>query len=35
LLELYRETVIARVTRRCDWRIADLVEGEWTTTLIT
>ncbi|TPG48063.1 conjugal transfer protein TraG [Sphingomonas glacialis] len=27
-LGLYRDPVIAMVTRRCDWRIADLVEGQ-------
>ncbi|GHH24192.1 conjugal transfer protein TraG [Sphingomonas glacialis] len=27
-LGLYRDPVIATVTRRCDWRIADLVEGQ-------
>jgi type IV secretory pathway TraG/TraD family ATPase VirD4 len=32
-LGLYRDPVIAQVTRRCDWRIADLVEGERPTTL--
>jgi type IV secretion system protein VirD4 len=26
-LGLYRDPVVAHVTRRCDWRIADLVEG--------
>ncbi len=26
-LGLYRDPVVARVTARCDWRIADLVEG--------
>jgi type IV secretion system protein VirD4 len=26
-LGLYRDPVVAQVTRRCDWRIADLVEG--------
>jgi type IV secretion system protein VirD4 len=26
-LGLYRDPVVARVTRQCDWRIADLVEG--------
>ena len=25
-LGLYRDPVVAKVTRRCDWRIADLVE---------
>ncbi len=32
-LGLYRDPVVARVTGRCDWRIADLVEGERPTTL--
>jgi type IV secretion system protein VirD4 len=32
-LGLYRDPVIAQVTRRCDWRIADLVEGERPATL--
>jgi type IV secretion system protein VirD4 len=32
-LGLYRDPVITQVTRRCDWRIADLVEGERPTTL--
>ena len=27
-LGLYRDPTVAQVTRRCDWRIADLVEGE-------
>ena len=27
-LGLYRDPVVAKVTRRCDWRIRDLVEGE-------
>ncbi|WP_332769588.1 conjugal transfer protein TraG [Phenylobacterium sp.] len=26
-LGLYRDPVVAQVTRRCDWRISDLVEG--------
>ena len=26
-LGLYRDPVVAAVTRRCDWRIRDLVEG--------
>ena len=26
-LGLYRDPVVAKVTRRCDWRIADLVDG--------
>ncbi|MCZ4292256.1 conjugal transfer protein TraG [Hoeflea alexandrii] len=32
-LGLYRDPVVAKVTRRCDWRIADLVEGEQPATL--
>jgi len=32
-LGLYRDPVVAEVTHRCDWRIADLVEGEQPTTL--
>jgi len=32
-LGLYRDPVVARVTRQCDWRIADLVTGERPTTL--
>jgi type IV secretion system protein VirD4 len=32
-LGLYRDPVIAQVTRRCDWRIADLVEDPRPTTL--
>ena len=32
-LGLYRDPVVAKVTRRCDWRIADLVEGALPTTL--
>ncbi len=32
-LGLYRDPVVARVTRRCDWRIADLVEGRSPATL--
>lgn len=32
-LGLYRDPVIAEVTRRCDWRIADLVSGPRPTTL--
>lgn len=32
-LGLYRDPVVAKVTSRCDWRIADLVEGERPTTL--
>jgi type IV secretion system protein VirD4 len=32
-LGLYRDPVIAQVTRRCDWRIADLVEDARPTTL--
>jgi type IV secretion system protein VirD4 len=32
-LGLYRDPVVAQVTRRCDWRIADLVEGEKPASL--
>ena len=32
-LGLYRDPVVAQVTRRCDWRIRDLVENEQPTTL--
>ena len=32
-LGLYRDPVVARVTRRCDWRIANLVESASPTTL--
>ena len=32
-LGLYRDPVVAEVTRRCDWRIADLVDGEKPATL--
>ena len=32
-LGLYRDPVIAEVTRRCDWRIADMVEATVPTTL--
>jgi type IV secretion system protein VirD4 len=32
-LGLYRDPVVARVTRRCDWRIRDLIEDEEPTTL--
>lgn len=32
-LGLYRDPVVAKMTSRCDWRIADLVEGERPTTL--
>ncbi len=32
-LGLYRDPVVAAVTRRCDWRIRDLVEGSRPTTL--
>jgi len=32
-LGLYRDPVVAQVTRRCDWRIADLVEDQRPTTL--
>jgi type IV secretion system protein VirD4 len=27
-LGLYRDPTVAAVTSRCDWRIADLIEGE-------
>jgi type IV secretion system protein VirD4 len=30
---LYRDPVVARVTRQCDWRIRDLVESRRPTTL--
>src|SRR5256884_8492621 len=33
LLGLYRDPVVAKVTRRCDWRIADLVDEESPATL--
>jgi type IV secretion system protein VirD4 len=32
-LGLYRDPVVAAVTRRCDWRIRDLVEGDRPCTL--
>ncbi len=32
-LGLYRDPVVAAVTRRCDWRIADLVSDERPTSL--
>jgi type IV secretion system protein VirD4 len=32
-LGLYRDPVVARVTSRCDWRIADLVAGNRPATL--
>ena len=32
-LGLYRDPVVAQVTRTCEWRIADLVEGELPVTL--
>src|SRR6266508_7044397 len=32
-LGLYRDPVVAKVTRRCDWRIADLVDEESPATL--
>lgn len=32
-LGLYRDPVVAEVTRRCDWRIADLVGGKRPVTL--
>jgi type IV secretion system protein VirD4 len=32
-LGLYRDPVVAKVTRRCDWRIRDLVEGDRSVTL--
>lgn len=32
-LGLYRDPVVAQVTRRCEWRICDLVEDERPTTL--
>ena len=31
-LGLYRDPVVAQVTRRCDWRIADLAEDRRPTT---
>src|SRR5580698_3375771 len=32
-LGLYRDPVVATVTRRCDWRIHNLLEGKTATTL--
>lgn len=32
-LGLYRDPVVATVTRRCDWRIHDFVEGDTPSTL--
>src|SRR5271156_922879 len=32
-LGLYRDPVVATVTRRCDWRIRDLIEGAHPATL--
>jgi type IV secretion system protein VirD4 len=32
-LGLYRDPVVAQVTRRCDWRIADIAAGEKPSTL--
>ncbi|HXZ18127.1 MAG TPA: IncP-type conjugal transfer protein TraG, partial [Roseiarcus sp.] len=32
-LGLYRDPVVAEVTRRCDWRIGDIVAGDRATTL--
>ena len=32
-LGLYRDPVVARVTRNCDWRIRDLVEGDRPVSL--
>ncbi|MGX7745187.1 conjugal transfer protein TraG [Rhodopseudomonas parapalustris] len=32
-LGLYRDPVVAHVTRRCDWRIRDLVDGKRPATL--
>ena len=32
-LGLYRDPVVAKVTRQCDWRIRDLVEGDLPVTL--
>ncbi len=32
-LGLYRDPVVAQVTRRCDWRITDMVGGKRPTTL--
>ncbi len=33
ILGLYRDPVVAKVTSRCDWRIADLVEDKQSATL--
>jgi type IV secretion system protein VirD4 len=32
-LGLYRDPTVARVTSRCDWRIADLIDGEHPVSL--
>ena len=32
-LGLYRDPIVAEVTRCCDWRIADIVGGDYPTTL--
>src|SRR3546814_15752802 len=32
-LGLYRDPVVAEVTRRCDWRITDIVTAKRPTTL--
>ncbi|WP_375788545.1 conjugal transfer protein TraG [Bradyrhizobium sp. Pha-3] len=32
-LGLYRDPVVAQVTRRCDWRITDVVRDKYPTTL--
>jgi type IV secretion system protein VirD4 len=32
-LGLYRDPVVAEVTRRCDWRIGDIVAGDRPTTI--
>ncbi|MCT7376329.1 conjugal transfer protein TraG [Chelativorans salis] len=32
-LGLYRDPVVAKITRRCDWRIIDIVGGKFPTTL--
>ncbi len=34
-LGLYRDPVVARVTRRCDWRIRDLVEDDRPTDALS
>jgi type IV secretory pathway TraG/TraD family ATPase VirD4 len=40
-LGLYRDPTVAEVTSRCDWRIADLIEGNarcrsiWSSRLRT